>query len=179
MLQKNVFGQKNFWISCTGSKVPFWQFFIFAKMALLNPLHEIQKFFWPKAFFWIIMKMGLRNFFRNMSQGLPNPGFMQEKVLKGDFLRCPTMKFFLTHFSDSTHQECMVFARIGHGSCYHHWNEVFAGVLQDGTANPAQPEKLIYLSLVRTQKAIWELNFLNIFAMCFAIRQGKQLDEFR
>ena len=22
----------------------------------------------------------------------------------------------------------MVFARIGHGSCYHHWNEIFAGV---------------------------------------------------
>jgi hypothetical protein len=24
--------------------------------------------------------------FRNMSQGLPNPGFMQEKIQKGDFL---------------------------------------------------------------------------------------------
>ena len=33
-----------------------------------------------------------------------------------------------THFSDSTHQECMVFARIGYGSCYYHWNEIFAGV---------------------------------------------------
>ena len=22
----------------------------------------------------------------------------------------------------------MVFAKIGHGSCYHHWNEIFAGV---------------------------------------------------
>ena len=33
-----------------------------------------------------------------------------------------------THFSDSTHQECMIFARIGHGPCYHHWNEIFAGV---------------------------------------------------
>ena len=32
------------------------------------------------------------------------------------------------HFSDSTHQECMIFARIGHGSCYYHWNEIFAGV---------------------------------------------------
>ena len=27
MPQKKSFGQKNFWISCTGSKVPFWQFF--------------------------------------------------------------------------------------------------------------------------------------------------------
>ena len=23
----------------------------------------------------------------------------------------------------------MVFAKIGHGSCYHHWNEIFAGVI--------------------------------------------------
>ena len=37
MLQKNAFGQKKFQISCTGSKVPFWQFFNFSKMALLNP----------------------------------------------------------------------------------------------------------------------------------------------
>ena len=41
-----------------------------------EPVHEIQKFFWPKAFFWSIMKMALRKFFGNMSQGLPNPGFM-------------------------------------------------------------------------------------------------------
>ena len=51
-----------------------------------EPVHEIQNFFWPKAFFWSIMKMAIRKFFRNMSQGLPNPGFMQEKVQKGDFL---------------------------------------------------------------------------------------------
>ena len=33
-----------------------------------------------------------------------------------------------THFSDSTHQECMIFARIGNGPCYCHWNEICAGV---------------------------------------------------
>ena len=37
MLQKNAFGKKEFRISCMGSKVPFWQFFNFSKMALLNP----------------------------------------------------------------------------------------------------------------------------------------------
>ena len=52
-----------------------------------EPVHEIQIFFWPKAFFWSIMKMAIRKFFRNMSQGLPNPGFIQEKVQKGDFLK--------------------------------------------------------------------------------------------
>ena len=61
-----------------------------------EPVHEIQKFFWPKAFFWSIMKMAIRKFFRNMSQGLPNPGFMQEKVQKGDFLKKDSreLKFF-------------------------------------------------------------------------------------
>ena len=45
MVQKNTFGQKNFWISCTGSKLPLWQFFIFAKMALLNPCMKLNFFF--------------------------------------------------------------------------------------------------------------------------------------
>ena len=31
--------------------------------------------------------MAIRKIFRNMSQGLPNPGFMQEKIQKGDFLK--------------------------------------------------------------------------------------------
>ena len=48
-----------------------------------EPVHEIQKIFWPKAFFWSIMKMAIRKFFHNMSQGPPNPGFMQEKYKKG------------------------------------------------------------------------------------------------
>ena len=52
-----------------------------------EPGHEIQNFFWSKAFFWSIMKMAVRKIFRNMSQGPPNPGFMQEKVQKGDFLK--------------------------------------------------------------------------------------------
>ena len=59
-----------------------------------EPVHEIQKIFWPKAFFRSIMKMALRKFFRNMSQGLPNPGFMQEKVQKGDFLKKDSRELF-------------------------------------------------------------------------------------
>ena len=33
------------------------------------------------------MKMGIRKNIHNLSQGPPNPGFMQEKVQKGDFLK--------------------------------------------------------------------------------------------
>ena len=51
------------------------------------------KFFLPKTFFWSIMKMAIRNFFHNLSQGLPNPGFMQEKVQKGDFLKKDSQEF--------------------------------------------------------------------------------------
>jgi hypothetical protein len=45
LLQKNAFGQKKLQISKTGLKVPFWQFFIFAKMALLNPCKKFEIFF--------------------------------------------------------------------------------------------------------------------------------------
>ena len=56
MLQKNAFGQKNFWISCTGSKVPFWQFFNFAKMALLNLCMKFKNFFGQKHSFEALWK---------------------------------------------------------------------------------------------------------------------------
>ena len=54
-----------------------------------EPVHEIQNFFWPKAFFWSIMKMAIRKNIHNLSRGPPNPGFTQEKVQKGDFLKKP------------------------------------------------------------------------------------------
>ena len=55
-------------------------------MALLNLCMKFE-FFWPKAFFWSIMRMAIRKNIHNLSQGQPNPGFMQEKVQKGDFLK--------------------------------------------------------------------------------------------
>ena len=36
------------------------------------------------------MKMPIRKNIHNMFQGPPNPGFMQEKVQKGDFLKNPS-----------------------------------------------------------------------------------------
>jgi hypothetical protein len=47
MLQKNAFGQKKIRISCKCSKVPFWQNWKIAKMALLNPCMKF-KFFLTK-----------------------------------------------------------------------------------------------------------------------------------
>ena len=55
---KEVFWPKKDWISCWGLKVSFWQFFSFAKMALLNPCIKF-KLFWPKNFFWSITTVSL------------------------------------------------------------------------------------------------------------------------
>ena len=72
--------------------------FQFFQNGTFEPVHEIWNFFWPKVFFWSIMKMPTRKFFRIMTQGPPNPGFMQEKVQKGDFLKKPSrkLKFFFS-----------------------------------------------------------------------------------
>ena len=56
MLQKNAFGQKIFWISCTGSKVPFWQKWKIAKMALLNRCMKFKKIFGQKHSFEALWK---------------------------------------------------------------------------------------------------------------------------
>ena len=36
-----------------------------------------------------------------------------------------------THFSDSTHQQCIIFAGIGSGPCYKHCDEICASVYID------------------------------------------------
>ena len=38
--------------------------------------------------------MTIRKDIHNMPQGPPNPGFMQEKVQKGDFLKKPSQELF-------------------------------------------------------------------------------------
>ena len=64
--------------------------FQFFQNGTFEPVHEIWNFFWPKVFFWSIMRMPIRKNIHNMPQGSPNSGFMQEKVQKGDFLIKPT-----------------------------------------------------------------------------------------
>ena len=91
MLQKNAFGQKNL------NFMHGFKSAILAKMkncqnGTFEPMHE--NVFWPKAFFWSIMKMGIRKNFHNLSQGPPNPGFIQEKVQIGDLLKKDSRDFF-------------------------------------------------------------------------------------
>ena len=54
-----------------------WQFF---QNGTFEPVHGIESFFGEKHSF------EARKKFHNMSHRPPNPGFMQEKVQKGDFL---------------------------------------------------------------------------------------------
>ena len=72
-----------------GFKSAILAIFHFCQNGTFEPVHEIQNFFWPKVFFWSIIKMAIRKNIHNMSQGSLNQGFMQEKVQKGDFLKKP------------------------------------------------------------------------------------------
>ena len=92
MLQNKYFGQNIFWISCTGSKVPFSQNLKNAKMALLNPWMKFKEN-QLKDFFWSIMKMPFTKNISNMSQGPPNPGFRSVRVQKWDFLKKDSQDF--------------------------------------------------------------------------------------
>ena len=70
-----------------GFKSAILAIFQFCQNGTFEPVHEIRNFFQPKAVFWSIMKMTIRKSIHNLSQGPPNPGFMQKKVQKGDFLK--------------------------------------------------------------------------------------------
>ena len=63
------------------------------QIGTFEPLHEIQIFFWPKDFFWSIMKMTFQKKIPNMSQGPPNPGFMSVRVENWDFLKKDSQDF--------------------------------------------------------------------------------------
>ena len=64
-------------------------------MALLNLCMKF-KIFLAKSILLKHYENGNKNFFWNMYQGPPNPGFLQEKVQKGDFLEKDSLelKFF-------------------------------------------------------------------------------------
>ena len=125
MLQKNTFGQKNFKFH---AQVPFWQFFNYAKVALLNPCMKFENFFDQKHSFEVLWKWQLEKIFITCPRVCQIQDLCRKKYKKGIFSEVQWWKKFSTHFSDSTHQECMIFARIGNGPCYHHWTEIFAGV---------------------------------------------------
>ena len=65
---KELFWQKKNWISCPGSKVPFWQFFHSAKMALLNPCMKLKFFFGQMTSFEALWKCHMQKIFITCSR---------------------------------------------------------------------------------------------------------------
>ena len=85
-LWKKSFSPKNFWISCTSSKVPFCQNWKIAKVALLNPCMEFKKKLAKRLLFKHYEDKYTKNIF-NLFQGSPNPGFRSVRVENWDFLK--------------------------------------------------------------------------------------------
>ena len=88
------------WHFHNASKVVFWlrkilnfmHGFILAKCkncqnGTFEPVHEIQKKFWPRDFFWGIMKVPFTKIICNLFQGPPNPGFRSVKVQIDTFFK--------------------------------------------------------------------------------------------
>ena len=95
--------------------------FHFCQNGTFEPVLENQKNFWPKLFFWSIMKMAIRNFFISWLRVRQIQDLCRKKYKKGIFSDVQWWKQISAYFSDSTHQEYMIFAR--NGPCYNHWNE--------------------------------------------------------
>ena len=85
MLQKNAFGPKKFQISCMGLKVPFWQFFNFFKMALLNPCMKFEKILGQKHSFEALWKWQLIFFFVTCPRVRQIQDLCMKKYKKGIF----------------------------------------------------------------------------------------------
>ena len=66
-LQMNTFGPKKFWFSCTGKKVPFWQFFIQAGMALFDLCMQIKNFLVQMYSFEVVNNSPSYNFSESAS----------------------------------------------------------------------------------------------------------------
>ena len=60
---KEYFCPKIFLNFLHGFKSAILAIFNFCQNGTFKPVHKIQIFFWPKVFFWSIMKMAIRNFF--------------------------------------------------------------------------------------------------------------------
>jgi len=87
---KDIFRQKIFLNSMKGLIRTFWQSW---QNGTFEPMHGIQKNFWPKDLFWSVMKMTFTKNIPNMSQDPPNPGFMYLNLENWDFLKKDSQDF--------------------------------------------------------------------------------------
>ena len=76
-----------------GFKSAIVAIFSFWQNGTFDPVHEIQKVFWPKVFFWGIMKVPSTKNIRNFFQDPPNPGFRSVKVQTETFFKKDSLDF--------------------------------------------------------------------------------------
>ena len=76
-----------------GFKSAILAIFQFWQNGTFEPMYGIQNFFWPKDFFWSVMKMTFTKNIPNMSQGPPNPGFRYLILENWDFLKKDSQDF--------------------------------------------------------------------------------------
>ena len=92
-IMPQVFWPKFFLNFMHGFKFAILAIFTFCQNGTFEPVHEIQKFFWPKDFFWGIMKVPCTKSNHNFFQGPPNPGFRSVKVQNETFLKKDSQDF--------------------------------------------------------------------------------------
>ena len=90
---KEVFWPKDFFNFMHGFKSAILLELKNCQNGPFEPVHEIQKFFWPTDFFWNIMKITFTKNICNMSQGPPNRGFRSVKLENWDFLKKDSQDF--------------------------------------------------------------------------------------
>ena len=90
---KEVFQPKFFLNSMHEFKSAILTIFQFWQNGTFELMLGIQNFFWPKDFFWSVMKMTFTKNIPNMSQDPPNPGFRYLNLENWDFLKKDSQDF--------------------------------------------------------------------------------------
>ena len=76
-----------------GFKSAILAIFPFCQNGTCEPVHEIQIFFWPKDFFWGIMKVPYTKYTHNLFERLPTPEFRSVKVQIVSFFKTDSQDF--------------------------------------------------------------------------------------
>ena len=90
---KEYFWSKNFLNFMHRFKIATLAIFHFCQKGTFEPVHEIQIFFWPKEFFWGIIKVPFTKDIHNFFQGPPSPRFRSVKVQTETFFKKDSQDF--------------------------------------------------------------------------------------
>ena len=96
-------------------------------LLLLSEAAASRKLCWVNLSYWLPdIKVAQFSFEEDVNSYLTK--FSKQMPLS-NYLWCPMMNKKNHLFLYSTYQDCMIFAKIGDGSCWYLWNEICAGVV--------------------------------------------------